>query len=40
MDTIFMNAKNSKTNGAYKFGLNFSQRLYLRRPNEQVAPQS
>ena len=40
METIFMNAENSKTNEPHKFVLNLSQRLDLRSSDKHVAPQN
>ena len=40
METILMNAKNSKTNEPHKFVLNLSQRLDLRSSNKHVALQN
>ena len=36
METIFMNAENSKTNELHKFFLNLSQRLNLRSSNRHL----
>ena len=36
METIFMNAENSKTNELHKFVLNLSQRLNLRSSNRHL----
>ena len=40
METIFINTKNSKTNGPHIFVLNLSQRLDLRSSNKHVALQN
>ena len=40
METIFMNAENSKTNESHKFVLNFSKRLDLKSFNTHVALQN
>ena len=40
METIFMNTKNSKTNGPQKIVLNLMQRLDLRSLNKHVALQN
>ena len=40
METIFMNAENSKANEPHKFVLNLSQRLDLRSSTKHVALQN
>ena len=40
METIFMNAENSKTSQSHKFILNLSQRLDKRRSDKHVALQN
>ena len=40
METIFVNAENSKKNEPHKFALNFSQRLDLKSSNKHLALQN
>ena len=40
METILINTENRKTNESYKFALNFSQRLDIKKPNKHVALQN